>query len=411
MKYIHFVLLGIFALLFTAIPATALDPSEPILHYSESVIEIDTELTFDQGYTLRIVDINDNSGDVWVEVLRNGKLVDDGDGLGEEDDPFEYILTVEAEDDDEDDEKYLIFRVTPQDVVSKSDPVSAKIRIEQFRNPSKSVSDFLIYDDSMSVDIGDELDLEGGYSIRASDYDEDDATITLILEKNGHKVKEVNNIEKGDIFSHYKIIDDEVTTVVIARVHDFFESSDTHIVFLKDVSQKEDVVVKSNVVITVEGLSGEIIKEDEMAIIRYELDNDASEVKVYVDDDKIDVRNDVDEGTYASVTEKLEDGIHEVKITIVSTDGSITSKESAFTVEKASSITNTIKDTSSVVEDITKLDDVVQNGTNATGAVSDAVADAVSESVGDVKGSSGFSYIVVAILIALTAFFLKREFT
>ena len=405
MKYIHFVLIGFFAMLFAITPATALDPTEPIIHYSESVIDIGTKLTLDQGYTLHIVDINENDGDIWVEILRNGKVVKDGDGLGEEDDPFEYILTVEAEDEDEEDKDYLVFRVTPKDVDSK-DPASAKIRIEQFRNPSESLNDLLIYDKSRSFNVGEELDLEEGFSLKASSYDDEDETVTITLEKNGHLVKEIKDMKKGEIFSYYKTVDGEITTIVIATIYDFFDSTET-IVFLKEVSQREDVIIESNVEITVEGLAGDVIRENERAIIYYELDNDASEIKVYVDDDRIDTRKDVNDGTYASVTEKMDAGTHEVTITIVSEDGSVSSEDSSFIVEKSNSITDTIKGTGLAVEDIGKLDEVVADSDNIT----DALSDVVSDSVDDVKGSSGFSYIVVAILIALTAFFLKREFS
>lgn len=400
MKYIHFVIIGFFAMLFAITPATALDPTEPIIHYSESVIDIGTKLTFDQGYTLHISDINENDGDIWIEVLRDGKVVKDGDGAGQEDDPFEYILTVEAEDEDEEDKDYLVFRVTPKDVVSK-DPASAKIRIEQFRNPEEKLNDLLIYDDSRSVNVGDELDLEEGFSLKASNYDDEDETITIALEKNGHLVKEINDMEKGEIFSHYKTVDGEITTIVIATIYEFFDSTET-IVFLKEVSQREDVIIESNVEITVD-----VIQEEKLAIIYYEIDNDASEIKVYVDDVRIDTRKDVDEGTYASVTEKMDPGTHEVTITIVSEDGSVSSEDSSFTVEKSNSITETIKEASSAVEDMSKLDEVISDGDNVTYAVSEVISD----SAGDVKGSSGFSYIVVAILIALTAFFLKREFS
>ncbi|NPE30176.1 hypothetical protein HNV12_19920 [Methanococcoides sp. SA1] len=400
MKYIHFVIIGFFAMLLAITPATALDPTEPIIHYSESVIDIGTKLTLDQGYTLHISDINENNGAIWVEVLRDGKVVKDGDGTGEEDDPFEYILTVEAEDDDDEDKDYLVFRVTPKDVVSK-DPASAKIRIEQFHNPEESLNDHLIYDDARSFDIGEELDLEERFSLKASNYDDEEGTITITLEKNGHLVKEINDMEKGDIFSHYKTVDGEVTTIVIANIYEIFDSAETT-VFLKEVSQREDVIIENNVVITVD-----VIQKEKLAIIYYELDNDVSEIKVYVDDELIDTRKEVDEGKHPAVAEEMDTGEHEVTITIVSEDGSVSSEESSFTIEKSNSIADTIKEKSSTVENTTKLNGLIEDSENVT----DAVSDAVSDSVDDVKGSSGFSYIVVAILIALTAFFLKREFS
>ena len=114
MRNIQYIILTFLAISFLAIPAMATEPDEPIIHYSEMIIEIDTELELAQDYTVHIVDINKNDGDIWVEVLRDGKDLEDGDGLGTEDDPFEYVRVIEDEEDDEEDEEFLIFRIKPR---------------------------------------------------------------------------------------------------------------------------------------------------------------------------------------------------------------------------------------------------------------------------------------------------------
>ncbi|MEL4305963.1 S-layer protein domain-containing protein [Methanococcoides sp. LMO-2] len=405
MKYIHFVLIAIFAMLFAATPAASLDPSDPIIHYSDSVVEINTELSLAQGYSLKIVDINEDNGDVWVEVRHNGKLVEDGDGTGKENDPFEYILTVEAEDDDEEDEEYLIFRVTPKELVTSGKDTATRIRIEQFRDPTRNTKDFLIYDRSDSVDIGDEMELEEGYTLSASDLDLDEQTITVTLKKNDHVVKEIKDMEAGDIFSYYKNVNGETRTIFIAKVYDFFESSENHILFLKEISQREDVEVETDVDIRVEGLSGNTVREDERAIIFYDLGDDASKVTIYVDDDRIDVRYDVDEGSYPAVTDELDKGTHEILIETVSTDGSVSSKETSFTVQaKASSGESETEDDTSVSE---QVEEIINDGENATSNVTEGVSDSARDAI----GSTAFTYIVVAVLLALTVFFFKREFS
>ncbi|WP_135610627.1 S-layer protein domain-containing protein [Methanococcoides sp. AM1] len=401
MKYIYFVLLAIFVMLFAATPAASLDPSEPIIHYSDSVVERDTKLSLAQGYTLEIVDINEDNGDVWVEIRHNGKLVEDGEGSGKENDPFEYILTIEAEDDDDEDEEYLIFRVTPKELVTSGTDTATKIRIEQFRDPTRDTKDFLIYDRSDSVNIGDEMELEEGYTLSASDLDVDEETITVTLKKNEHVVKEVKEMEPGDVFSYYKNVDGEVRTIFIANVYDFFESSETHILFLKEISQREDVNIESTVEISIQGLSGNVIKDGEKAIIAYELDKDASKVTISLDDDIIDARNDVDAGTYQTLTDELDRGTHDVIIETVSTDGSVSSKETSFTVDGASSTGDTASEDNMSVQD--QVEDIIKDGENAGSEVSDSVE--------DITKSTAFTYIVVAALLALTAFFFKREFS
>ncbi|KGK99127.1 hypothetical protein LI82_03605 [Methanococcoides methylutens] len=401
MKYIYFVLLAIFVMLFAATPAASLDPSEPIIHYSDSVAERDTKLSLAQGYTLEIVDINEDNGDVWVEIRHNGKIVEDGEGSGKENDPFEYILTIEAEDNDDEDEEYLIFRVTPKELVTSGTDTATKIRIEQFRDPTRDIKDFLIYDQSDSVNIGEEMDLEEGYTLSASDLDVDEETITVTLKKNDHVVKEVKEMEPGDIFSYYKNVDGEIRTIFIANVYDFFESSESHILFLKEISQREDVEVESNVEISIQGLSGNVVREGEKAIISYELGNDAAKVTISLDEDSIDVRNDVDAGTYQTITEELDKGTHEVMIETVSTDGSISSKETSFTVDGESSTEDNVSEEEISVPD--QVDDIIQNTENTSSEFSDSVE--------DVTKSTAFTYIVVAFLLALTAFFFKREFS
>ncbi|MGM0771906.1 MAG: S-layer protein domain-containing protein [Halobacteriota archaeon] len=405
MKYINFVLIAIFTMLFAATATASIDPTEPIIHYSDSVVEIDTELSLAQGYTLQIVDINENNGDVWVEVRHNGKLVEDGEGTGKEKEPFEYILTVEAEDDDEEDEKYLIFRVTPKELVSSGKDTSTRIRIEQFRDPTRGTKDFLIYDRSDSVDIGDEMELEEGYTLSASGLDVDEQTITVTLKKNGHVVKEVKEMEAGDIFSYYKNVNGETRTIFIAKIYDFFESSENHILFLKEISQKEDVEVETDVDIRVEGLSGNNVREDERAIIFYELGDDTSKVTIYIDDKKIDTRYDVNEGSYPAVTDKLDRGKHEVLIETVSTDGSVSSKDASFTVQAKTSAEDSEPEEDTSTSE--KVDEIIRGGENATGNVTGRI----SESAGDAIGSTAVTYIVVAVLLGLTVFFFKKEFS
>ena len=277
--------------------------------------------------------------------------------------------------------------------------VSAKIRIEQFYDPNEKLDDMLTFDDAISADIGDEVDLEDGYSIVTSDYDEDEGTITIGLEKNGNLILEKEDMEEGDVFSYYRNVDGTVTTIFIATIYDFFETSDSEIIFLREVSQHEDVEAPAgNVEIRVEGSSGNDIQDGDRAIIWYGIDSDASKVTVYLDNKKIDARYEVNEGTYPAVTEKLDSGTYVVKVESISTEGGIASETYSFTVEGESDKGEDATGLPSADD----IEDILPSGN---------VSDKVSDSVEDVKNSSIFSYVVVALLIALTAFFLKREFS
>jgi hypothetical protein len=146
-------------------------------------------------------------------------------------------------------------------------------------------------------------------------------------------VKE-EEVEVGDLFTYSKTVDGKTITIFISKVKNIFEGTDSDMISLEQVSQREDIVVETDVGITVEGPNGGKIREGDIAIIRYAIDTgDISKVQVLLDGRQIDQRSDVDAGTYSTVAEGLEAGTHEVIVTTVAGDGTRSTHTKTFDVE------------------------------------------------------------------------------
>jgi len=326
MKYIYFVLICI-ALSAIISPVCCGAETNAMIHYSESAVDIQNEFALEQGYSIKVLDINNKSGASWIEVYFNSKKVESSDVFAKKDDPFEYIKTITDEDDEE--TEYLIIRITPIDVIEE--PLSVELKIEQFVDPGIEPTEYLILDKKRSLTVGTPLEFEDGYTLDASDLK--DGVVVLRLSKNGHCVKE-DEIGIGDMFIYSKTVDSKVITIFVAKVRDIFEGADSEVIFLEQVSQRSDIVVGNVVAITVEGVDGGKLKEGDVAIIRYTvLNGNTLNVRIVLDGEQIDQRSDVDAGTYSTVTGNLMTGTHEVVVEIVAGDGTRSTHTKTFVVE------------------------------------------------------------------------------
>ncbi|MDO9517239.1 MAG: S-layer protein domain-containing protein [Methanosarcinaceae archaeon] len=381
MKYIHFVLVGLCIVLSIFVTPAYGAEVNAMIHYSETFVKMYDELALEQGYSIKIIDIGPTSGDSWIELYLNNNKIDTNVYFAKENAPYEYIRTVIDEDDEEKKETdYLIIRITPIEVVKE--PLSVKLQIEQFLDPELDAAEYLILDKSKSIKIGTPLNLEEEYTLEASNLK--DNTVTLTLSKNGYPVKEEKEVEKGDMFTYSKTVDGKPITIFIAKLDTFFEGTDSETVFLKQVSQRADVVVESDATITIKGASSAIIRDGGIAIISYTIENeDISEVKVLLDGEQIDHRSGLSTGTYSTVTETLNAGIHEVVLTTVASDGTMSTHTKTFTVE-ASIAAETASD---IIEKISED----------------------NETVGKVLGMPGFGSIITAAMIGIVFITMRRR--
>lgn len=386
MRYIHFVLVGLCIVLSAFVSPAYGAEVNAMIHYSEKFVEIKDELALEQGYSVKVIDINSENGDSWLELYLNGNKIDTDAYFAKKNAPFEYIRTVTDEDDEEEDDEetdYLIIRITPIEVVEE--PISVELKVEQFLDTELDAAEYIILDETKSIRIGTPLELEEEHILEASGLD--DTSVTLTLSKNGYPIKE-EEVEKGDMFTYSKTVDGKVITIFIAKFDDFFVGADSEVIFLEQVSQRANIIIESDATITIEGADSAKIRAGDFAIISYTIENeDISEVKVLLDGEQIDHRSGISTGTtYSTVNKTSNAGIHEVVLTAVASDGTMSTHTKAFTVE--ASIASEAAGLAAEVASEAALDMVEKIGED-------------NETVGKVLELPGFGLMLSAIIIGL----------
>ncbi len=239
MRYIRFVFICAMILL-SLLPSPVYCSTEEkaMIYYSEETLTAGDTVQLEQDYSFKLMDASEDSGDILVKVYYKDEEIDIGDSFGDEDNPFEYIVTIKEEDEEEEEIDYLVIRITPVDFDDKDDSISVDVEIEQFLDPEQDDDDFLMLDTSKSVKVGETLPLEEGYTLDANDMEDD--SVIIELSKDGKSLKK-EELEVDDIFSYSKSVDNSARTIFIARVSKFFESSTSSTVILKDVTQRPDL--------------------------------------------------------------------------------------------------------------------------------------------------------------------------
>jgi len=325
MRYINFVVLCICLACSLSAPANAVEIGS-IIHYSEQEVRINEIIYLEQGYSFVVRDINSNSGDLWLDLYLNGSKLD-SDNFVKESSPLEYIKTVEIEDDDDVEEEHLVIRVSSfGDVDGSGSDMTSRIKIEQFDHGETEKDDYVLFDHSMTVDVEKSQSLGAGYSLEFSDMDDD--VILLKFSKDKELLKE-EEIEEGEYFYYTTDATDNIETVFLGKVNNFFVTSDSEMVFMEHVTLKKDIsldlasnndaVVEDNGTSLVVGSSdGSKLEEGNVAIIQYSVPESFSSIRVLMNGDVIDTRYNVGAGAYSTVSGKLSAGEHELSVVGVS---------------------------------------------------------------------------------------------
>lgn len=319
------ILITAILLILASIAAGAAIEDEPPILYYETEVTIGDNFDLQQDYSIEVMDINSNNGDLWIQVSLDGDEVDSG--FARENSPYEYILEIEDEDDEDETKEYLIVKLSFIDMRESGDKTISEIRIEQFLDPERSDSDFLLLGSGASVEEGEEESLKNGYTLTATDVDTD--MTNLILKKDGNILKTEEELEEGDVFSYTLRGNGKINTIFMAYVDTLFEGKDSNTVILREVALREDTGIDAG--LSIEISVGDVEVGDE-AIISYTLDAPASKVEVSLDGELIDERNDVDAGTYAAITGGLDAGIYEISVKAISEDGLEVEEDRAFSV-------------------------------------------------------------------------------
>ncbi|MBN2110098.1 MAG: hypothetical protein JW705_03290 [Methanosarcinaceae archaeon] len=318
-------------------PALGLKTKE-MVHYSEPVVRVNDELFLEQGYSVRVLDMNSNNGEIRIGLYLNGEEVELDDDLAAEDKELEYVRTVVENEgnDDETEIDHRILRITPEGSVKTQDGAEpySTIRIEQYLDPVEDAGDYLILDKRYSLKAGSKLELAGLYTLEAKDVDDEE--VSLELRYDGRLLKD-EEVEEGDLFYYSVYSDTGPQTVFLANVKGFFETDEAIMVFLDEVFLQQETVsvntdVPENIDMYIVSPSGGELKAGSIAIIDYCLDGAYSEVRVLVDGEVLDTRYDVSPGTYKAVTGELVAGTHETTLMLFDDYASVSYYSEEFTV-------------------------------------------------------------------------------
>ncbi|MBP1908071.1 hypothetical protein [Methanolobus bombayensis] len=388
MKYIRFVIIFVCLFLLCLSPASGAS-TKTMVHYSEPQVTVQDEIYLEQGYSFRVVDMNSNSGDLWISLYLNGEEIELDDNFAKEGEPLEYIRSV-VEDEDDDEEKevdYFILRITPAGDVDEEDGVVySNVYVEQYMDPVEDVEDYLLLDKSYSLKMDSGLELAGLYTLDATDVDDDEVTLELRLD--GKLLRE-DDIKEDEYFYYTVYSGGNPQTLFLASVKAFFESEDEVTVFLNHVSLKQSQVFSSDEL--PDGLDIDVsspvdggLKAGRIAIVSYSLNDSFSEVRILVDGEFLDSRSNVSPGVYKAVSDELDAGIH--KVTLVTINGDA---ESSYYSEDFSVSVN-IRDniTESIVEIASSAADEIKKTYNSTSDESES-DDTVKASADDTAESSG----------------------
>lgn len=324
MKYIRFAIAVICVFTFFCGFASAAEEMEEQIQHAETIVSIGDEIELEQGYTADIVDVNSDSGELWLKLYLEGEKVEEG--FVKENNPYRYLKTIEEEDNEE--TEYLIFNFSLQGTKKENGETSSEILIKQYRDPEIDLENYLILDKTVSMDIGSQRDLKEDYTIEASELDED--TVTITLRKNGNVVKEEENMEEGDVFIYTRTNGDRIMTVFMGTVGSIFEGEDSDVVFLENVAQRTYVDTGEGIQIEIDVPAEN--PENEKIIIYYTLNGNADTVEVYLEGDLIDTRQNLGEGTYPAAIEELSNGEYNIEVKAVTSDGAVITESAILKV-------------------------------------------------------------------------------
>jgi hypothetical protein len=417
MRYIYFVLI---ALVLSGFASTTVSAQESgvMIHYCKDSLDIGDTYSLEQGYSFKVRDINDGTGNSWIELYFNGEKVDTHDQFSKENDPFEYRKTVTENGDEK---QHLIIRITPVELIKTSNDVSVKYKIEQYLDPEIKTDNYLIIDDTESVNNINPLELENNYTFHVGYFGQESAVLTL--KKDGSTVKETET-NVGDYFAYTKKTSTGSTTIFLAKLSELFTSKDYNTVFLENIILRKDYNfdsgpgIDSDITLNtkIKDLDGDGLTSGDKAIVSYTLKNgNFSEVEVELDGKQIDFRNDVDSGTYVALTGNLTGGVHNTTITAVSEEGVNKKQTIEFVVKSTSDNSNelslNLSDNSSKMGNKLKnlAGSVFDKLTTNNSEINSSINSEGSNSVGISENSgliTALSAVITVVVFSILAFFI-----
>jgi len=154
-------LLLVFLLLLLGLfhPAAAVENKTKI-HTEETVFTIGEQYEFFQGYSINITQPSPTGNKISMEILVDGKIVKE-DIVVNKENIFQY--TIEYKEDEDEDEIYVIFDIILEKIYF--DDWAARLNITQYVDPSRSTSEFIIFDEDYTLEKNTFFSLKEDYKL------------------------------------------------------------------------------------------------------------------------------------------------------------------------------------------------------------------------------------------------------
>ncbi len=225
-------LLLVFLLLLLGLfhPAAAVENKTKI-HTEETVFTIGEQYEFFQGYSINITQPSPTGNKISMEILVDGKIVKE-DIVVNKENIFQY--TIEYKEDEDEDEIYVIFDIILEKIYF--DDWAARLNITQYVDPSRSTSEFIIFDEDYTLEKNTFFSLKEDYKLILNQMDSDYAFIELY--RQGVMVKE-QEMEINDTFDYSVTVDEREYLIITFDLKTIFKGTSRNVVEINHVYQFE----------------------------------------------------------------------------------------------------------------------------------------------------------------------------
>ena len=225
-------LLLIFLLLLLGLfhPAVAVENKTKI-HTEETVFTIGEQYKFFQGYSINITQPSPTGNKISMEILADDKIVKE-DIVVNKENIFQY--TIEYKEDGDEDEIYVIFDIILEKIYF--DDWAARLNITQYVDPSRSTSEFIIFNEDYTLEKNTFFSLKEDYKLILNQMDSDYAFIELY--RQGVMVKE-QEMEINDTFDYSVTVDEREYLIITFDLKTIFKGTSRNVVEINHVYQFE----------------------------------------------------------------------------------------------------------------------------------------------------------------------------
>lgn len=227
-------LLSVFLLILVGLshPAVAVENKTKI-HTEETVFAIGEQYDFFQGYSIKITESSPTGNKISMEILADDKIVKENIVVDKEN-IFQYTIEYKEDKDEEEKEIYVIFDIILEKVYI--DDLTARLNITQYVDPSRSTSEFIIFDREYTLKKNTFIPLKEDYNLMLNNMDSDYAFIELYRE--GVMVKE-QEMEINDTFDYSVTVSEREYLIITFDLKTIFEGTSRDVVEINHVYQLE----------------------------------------------------------------------------------------------------------------------------------------------------------------------------